>query len=46
LYLQDLARQLGRRPAETEIAPAMLAKIDRLYPYRGAALKRCKVAIT
>jgi len=46
LYLQDLARQLGRRPEETEIAPEMLAKIDRLYPYRGAALKRCKVAIT
>jgi site-specific DNA-methyltransferase (adenine-specific) len=46
LYLQDLARQLGRRPLETEIVPAMLAKIDRLYPYRGAALKRCRVVLT
>lgn len=46
LYLQTLARKLGRRPTEMEIAPAMLAKIDRLYPYRGTALKRCRVALT
>lgn len=46
LYLQDLAQRLQRVPAENEIDPAMLAKIDRLYPYRGAALKRCRVVLT
>ena len=45
LYLQNLARQLGRHPTEAEIAPAMLEMIDRLYPHRGAALKRCRVAL-
>ncbi|MCG3149733.1 MAG: hypothetical protein PCFJNLEI_03198 [Verrucomicrobiae bacterium] len=45
LYLQNLARELGRIPTEAEITPAMLDKIDALYPYRGAALKRAKVAL-
>jgi site-specific DNA-methyltransferase (adenine-specific) len=45
LYLQHLARDLGRVPTEADIAPAMLEKIDALYPYRGAALKRAKVAL-
>lgn len=47
-FLQDLAQKLGRVPTEDEIHGAdgeMLAAIDRIYPYRGAALKRCKVAL-
>jgi site-specific DNA-methyltransferase (adenine-specific) len=47
-FLQDLAQKLGRVPTEEEIHAAngeMLAAMDRLYPYRGAALKRCKVAL-
>jgi DNA modification methylase len=46
--LQQLARQLGRVPTEAEIHRAdgeLLVAIDRLYPYRGAALKRCKVVL-
>jgi hypothetical protein len=38
----------GRVPTEEEIHIAdgeMLAAIDRIYPYRSAALKRCKVAL-
>lgn len=47
-FLQDLAQKLGRVPSEEEIHQAdreMLAAIDRIYPYRSAALKRCKVAL-
>lgn len=47
-YLQKLAQTLGRVPTEAEIHRAdgqMLAAIDRVYPNRGAALKRCKVVL-
>jgi site-specific DNA-methyltransferase (adenine-specific) len=47
-FLQQLAQKLGRVPTEEEIHRAdgeMLAAIDRIYPNRGAALKRCKVAL-
>ncbi len=46
--LQQLARKLGRVPTEVEVHQAngeLLAAIDRIYPNRGAALKRCKVAL-
>jgi hypothetical protein len=46
--LQALARRLGRVPTEREIEeadPALLAAVDQLYPNRGAALKRCKLAL-
>ena len=46
--LQRLAQKLGRVPTEEEIHRddgGMLAAIDRIYPNRGAALKRCKVAL-
>ncbi len=46
LYLQKLAQTLKRLPTADEIAPMMLEKIDRLYPYRSAALKRCRVVLT
>jgi len=48
LYLQDLAKRLGRSPEETDVKAdnaAMLAMIDAIYPYRAAALKRAKVAL-
>jgi len=45
LYLQNLARELGRVPTEAEVTPGMLAKIDAIYPNRGAALKRAKVGL-
>jgi DNA modification methylase len=48
-FLQSLAQNLGRLPTEAEIHHAdrdMLAAMDRMYPNRGAALKRCKVALT
>ena len=47
-FLQQLAQKLGRVPTEEEIHRAdgeMLAAIDRIYPYRGAALKRCKIGL-
>jgi DNA modification methylase len=47
-FLQELALKLRRVPTEEEIHRAdgqMLAAIDRIYPTRGAALKRCKVAL-
>jgi adenine-specific DNA methylase len=47
-FLQQLAQKLGRVPTEEEIHRAdgeMLTAIDRVYPNRGAALKRCKVAL-
>jgi len=46
-YLQTLAQSLGRVPEEPDILadrPGILAEIDRLYPYRSAALKRSKLA--
>ena len=46
--LQQLAQKLGRLPTEQEIHRdngELLAAIDRIYPNRGAALKRCKVAL-
>jgi site-specific DNA-methyltransferase (adenine-specific) len=46
--LQQLAQKLGRVPTDDEIHREngeMLAAIDRIYPNRGAALKRCKVAL-
>lgn len=47
-FLQQLAQKIGRVPTEEEIHRAdgeMLAAIDRIYRNRGAALKRCKVAL-
>jgi len=47
-FLQQLAQKLGRVPTEEEVHRSdgeMLAAIDRIYPNRGAALKRCKVAL-
>ena len=47
-HLQQLAQKLGRVPTEEEIHHddgELLAAIDRIYPNRGAALKRCKVAL-
>jgi len=49
MYLQQFAQRLGRVPTTEEIEfenPAVLRKIDLVYPTRGAALKRCKVALT
>lgn len=46
--LQQLARKLNRLPTEAEIHQddgELLAAIDRIYPNRGAALKRCNVAL-
>ena len=48
LYLQALAQRLGRVPTEEDIEqddPVILEKIDLIYPNRGAALKRAKVAL-
>jgi len=48
LYLQDLAKRLGRVPDETDVATdnaSMLAKMDAIYSTRSAALKRAKVAL-
>ena len=48
LYLQTLAQRLGRVPTAEDVEednPAMLEKIDLVYPNRGAALKRAKVAL-
>ena len=47
-FLQQLAQKLGRVPTEEEIHRSdgeMLAAIDRIYPNRGAALKRCKIGL-
>jgi len=47
-HLQQLAKKLGRVPTEKEIHGSdgeLLAAIDRIYPSRGAALKRCKVVL-
>ena len=45
LQLQALARKLGRVPEEDEIPAETLRQIDERYPYRSAALKRCRVAL-
>jgi adenine-specific DNA methylase len=48
VQLQALTQRLGRLPTEKEIHESdgeMLAAIDRIYPNRGAALKRCKVVL-
>jgi len=48
IFLQQLAQKLGRVPTEEEVHRSdgeMLAAIDRIYPNRGAAFKRCKVAL-
>ena len=47
-YLQGLTRRLGKLPTEQEVEadkPEMLQAMDLLYPYRSAALKRCKVVL-
>jgi site-specific DNA-methyltransferase (adenine-specific) len=49
LYLQNLAQRLGRTLTEADIQadnPEILRQIDLVYPTRGAALKRCKVALS
>ncbi len=46
--MQSLAQRLGRVPDENDVAldnTTMLAKMDAIYPTRGAALKRAKVAL-
>jgi site-specific DNA-methyltransferase (adenine-specific) len=48
IYLQGLARQLGREPSEQDIETDnadILRKIDLIYPNRLAAIKRCRVAL-
>lgn len=48
IYLQELAKKLGKEPSEQEIAadnPYILEKIDLLYPTRLSAIKRCRVAL-
>ncbi len=48
VYLQMLAQKLGRVPTEKDVAenaPSVLEQIDLVYPNRGAALKRAKVAL-
>jgi site-specific DNA-methyltransferase (adenine-specific) len=48
LYLQKLARKLGRVPTEAEVGadqPEVLREIDLTYPTRSAAFKRAKVAL-
>jgi site-specific DNA-methyltransferase (adenine-specific) len=48
VYLQNFAMRLGRVPTESEIEednPAMLQKIDLIYPTRGAAIKRCRIVL-
>jgi DNA modification methylase len=47
-FLQDLARTLQREPTEADVQaerPGLLAEIDRIYPNRGAAFKRAKIAL-
>jgi DNA modification methylase len=48
IYLQKLARQLGKEPSEEDIRkdnPDILKKIDLIYPTRLAAIKRCRIAL-
>jgi site-specific DNA-methyltransferase (adenine-specific) len=46
LQLQSLARRLGRKPQEEELPATLLRRIDSIYPSRGAAIKRCRVALS
>lgn len=49
LYLQNLARKLGRVPTEDDVVadqPEMLRQIDLTYATRGAAFKRAKVVLS
>jgi tRNA/tmRNA/rRNA uracil-C5-methylase (TrmA/RlmC/RlmD family) len=49
LYLQNLARKLGRVPTENEVMadrPEILREIDLTYATRGAAFKRAKVVLS
>lgn len=45
LYLQKLALDLGREPAESEIDSHILHQIDLIYPDRLTAIKRCRVVL-
>lgn len=45
LYLQKLALELGREPAESEIDADILSQIDAVYPDRLTAIKRCRVVL-
>ncbi|MEW6737749.1 MAG: DNA methyltransferase, partial [Acidobacteriota bacterium] len=48
IYLQKLAKRLGREPSEADIQSDnadMLRKIDLIYPSRLAAIKRCRIAL-
>lgn len=45
LYLQKLALELGREPAESEIDAEVLKQIDAIYPDRLTAIKRCRVVL-
>jgi len=48
LYLQALARKLGRIPTEADVAsdrPGLLREIDLTYATRSAAFKRAKVVL-
>jgi len=48
LYLQGLARELGRVPTEDEVnadRPGLLREIDLTYATRSAAFKRAKVVL-
>lgn len=48
LYLQRLAKQLGKEPSEDDIQAdnaEILKKIDLIYPTRQDAIKRCRVAL-
>ena len=45
LYLQNLAHKLERMPTAQDIDPIFLQKIESIYPTRGAAFKRSKVAL-
>jgi site-specific DNA-methyltransferase (adenine-specific) len=48
LYLQSLARKLGRVPMEADVVadqPEILRQIDLTYATRGAAFKRAKVVL-
>jgi hypothetical protein len=45
VYLQNLANTLERIPTDEDVDPTILQKIDLIYPNRGAAFKRSRVAL-
>jgi DNA modification methylase len=48
LYLQTLARRLGRLPTEEDVKtdqPEILRQIDETYATRGAAFKRARIVL-